>query len=104
MHSQVFGSGEYFPLLVTGPQGGKKGYIFATPPGHAAAEAPQVWLLRGAVVRSCLSAPDPGNPSESRVLPWQQLSIIQAAEDLSLKLFRWGLSGLMLNISFLYSS
>lgn len=38
---------------------------------------------------------------ESGVLPWQQPSIIQATEDLSLP---WGLSRSMLNIVFLYSS
>lgn len=81
-----------------------EGLFFATPPGHAATEALQVWLLQGAVVGSCLTARDPGHPAESGVLPWKRHSITEAAEDLSLKLFRWGLSGLMLNTVFLYSS
>lgn len=38
--------------------------FFASPSERAAAEALQVGLLRGAVVRRCLTAPDPGTLGE----------------------------------------
>lgn len=52
----------------------------------------------------------PSGPAGTTECSWpgtlqraEQHSSIWAAEDLSLKLFQWGLSGLMLNIVFLYS-
>lgn len=64
LHSQVLDRGRHFPLLFSGLPDGE-GLLFATPSGHAAAEVLQVQLLRGAVERSHLTAPDPRHPARA---------------------------------------